>query len=191
MIDFQQLASLALFLVLLLLGFILVLIAFIPISFGLTIHMLGRDRWFSLGLGAILLLCCFGLLSSGAFPKLASQTLLNPADAATRFGTQTAQRDISVPAGQAIDCIPMTSGAQRVPTLNIRNERSTADPAIVAAIQCPQANLKSGDSTSALVFLEDGGNSGLNQGWAKVRYEITGWVAKDRLDFSSNNQSPS
>jgi len=181
MIDFQQLASLALFLTLLLLGFLLVLITFIPISFGVTVNMLGRDRWIALGLGVVLFLCCFVLLSSGAFPKVASQVLADPATVTSRFNAADQERSVSV-TGDRADCIPITSSAQQTPILNIRNTRAT-DSTPMAMIECPQAKFQSGDAESVLVFLEDGGNNGLNQGWAKVRYEVTGWVAKDRLNI--------
>lgn len=183
MIDFQQLASLALFLILLLLGFILVLISFIPISFGVTVTMLGRDRWFSLCLGVMLFLSCFWLLSSGAFPKVVGQTLASAVDTPSRVANQSVPRPISTAAGQVVDCIPMTSSGQSVPTLNIRNSRWMDDRAVMVEIQCPQSKRQSTEANSTLTFLEDGGNVSLNQGWAKVRYEITGWVAKDRLEF--------
>lgn len=187
MIDFQQIASLALFLSLLLLGFLLVLIAFIPISFGVTINMLGRDRWLAIGLGAFLFLCCFGLLSSGAFPKVASQGAMNSATTTSRFDAPGYPKPVSV-TGDRADCIPITSSAQATPILNIRNTR-TMDATPMAMIECPQARFQSGEAESALFFLEDGGNSGLNQGWAKVRYEVTGWVAKDRLNlFTANSR---
>lgn len=183
MIDFQQIASLALFLSLLLLGFLLVLIAFIPISFGVTINMLGRDRWIAIGLGAFLFLCCFGLLSSGVFPKVANQGLLNSTTTQARYDAPGQPKDISA-TGDRADCIPITSSAQATPILNIRNTR-TMDATPMAMIECPQARFQSGEAESILTFLEDGGNSGLNQGWAKVRYEVTGWVAKDRLNVFS------
>lgn len=188
MIDFQQLASFALFLTLLLLGFLLVLIAFIPISFGVTVNTVGRDRWIAVGLGAFLLLCCFGLLAAGTFPKVASQTGIPAATtpAASRFDASGQDRTIAVT--DRADCIPITSSAQATPLLNIRNARAIeATP--MAMIECPQAKFQSGEAESVLTFLEDGGNSGLNQGWAKVRYEVTGWVAKDRLNiFSANSR---
>lgn len=185
MIDFQQLASLALFLSLLLLGFTLVLIAFIPISFGITVNMLGRDRWFALILGAVLFLCCFGLLSSGAFPKVASQPLLNSATVAAQLDAPSGERSFAG-SGDRADCIPLTSSAQKTPLLNIRSVRSI-EAAPMAMIECPQAKFQTSEAQSVLEFLEEGGNEGLNQGWAKVRYEITGWVAKDRLNIFSPN----
>jgi hypothetical protein len=185
MIDFQQIASLALFLALLLLGFLLVLIAFIPISFGVTINVLGRDRWIAVGLGALLFLCCFGLLSSGAFPKVASPGVMNSAMTTSRFDASGYAKSVSV-SGDRADCIPIASSAQATPILNIRNTR-TMEATPMAMIECPQARFQSGEAESILTFLEDGGNSGLNQGWAKVRYEVTGWVAKDRLNVFSPN----
>lgn len=185
MIDFQQFASLALFLTLLLLGFLLVLIAFIPISFGVTINMVGRDRWIALGLGVVLLFCCFGLLSSGIFAKVTGQSLVSSTTGTSRFDLPGQSRSVSL-TGDRADCIPVATSAQQTPILNIRNTRTT-DATPMAMIECPQAKFQSGEAESVLEFLEDGGNSGLNQGWAKVRYEVTGWVAKDRLNIFGRN----